>query len=89
LQRASRNSDRLKWQRSERLAPGAAKRGPEVCGVGVLLSVQRDDHVNEVGAASIGVLPQMTLWLWFTIALGALCGGITAAVKGERRPVTA
>jgi len=37
----------------------------------------------------IGVLPQMTLWLWFTIALGALCGGITAAVKGERRPVTA
>ena len=37
----------------------------------------------------IGVLPQMTLWLWFTIALGALFGGITAAVKGERRPVTA
>jgi hypothetical protein len=53
----------LKRQRSECPAPGAAERCTEVCGVGVLLSVQRDDHVNEVGVASIGVLPQMTTHL--------------------------
>jgi hypothetical protein len=38
----------------------------------------------------IGVLPQMTVWLWFTIAAGALLGGITVALsRRARRPATA
>ena len=39
---------------------------------------------------SIGVVPQMTVWLWFTIALGALAGGITVALMRKgRQPATA
>lgn len=39
---------------------------------------------------AIGVLPQATVWIWFTMALGALFGALTAAVSGRaRRPVTA
>jgi hypothetical protein len=28
----------------------------------------------------IGVLPQLTFWMWFTIALGATCGAIAMAI---------
>jgi hypothetical protein len=31
----------------------------------------------------IGVLPQMTVWIWFTMVVGALVGSITAAIKGR------
>jgi hypothetical protein len=31
----------------------------------------------------IGVLPQMTVWIWFTMVLGAVTGSITAAIKGR------
>jgi hypothetical protein len=38
----------------------------------------------------IGLLPQMTIWIWFTIAAGALVGAIAAAVTGRaRRPALA
>lgn len=38
----------------------------------------------------IGLLPQMTVWLWYTIAVGALFGGITVALsRRARRPATA
>lgn len=38
----------------------------------------------------IGLLPQMTIWIWYTIALGALFGGIAAALsRRARRPATA
>jgi len=38
----------------------------------------------------IGLAPQMTIWIWFTIAVGALFGAITAAVAGRaRRPALA
>src|SRR5262245_19971258 len=38
----------------------------------------------------IGLLPQMTIWIWYTIAAGALFGGIALAVTGRaRRPATA
>jgi hypothetical protein len=38
----------------------------------------------------IGLVPQMTIWIWFTIAAGALVGAITAAVTGRaRRPAMA
>lgn len=37
-----------------------------------------------------GLLPQMTIWIWYTIVLGGLCGGVTAAIRGRaRRPATA
>ena len=29
----------------------------------------------------IGVVPQLTFWIWFTIAVGALCGGIALAIR--------
>lgn len=39
---------------------------------------------------AIGVLPQLTIWIWFTMAAGAICGAIAAAVTGRaRRPATA
>jgi hypothetical protein len=31
----------------------------------------------------IGVAPQLTIWIWFTMAAGALVGGIAAAIKGR------
>jgi hypothetical protein len=38
----------------------------------------------------IGVLPQMTVWMWFTIAAGMLFGGLFVALTGRaRRPATA
>ena len=38
----------------------------------------------------IGLVPQMTIWIWFTIAVGALLGAVTAAVTGRaRRPALA
>jgi len=38
----------------------------------------------------IGVVPQLTIWIWFTIAVGALCGGIALAIKDRvGRPATA
>lgn len=38
----------------------------------------------------IGVLPQLTIWIWFTLAVGALFGGIAVAVTGRaRRSATA
>jgi hypothetical protein len=36
----------------------------------------------------IGVLPQLTIWIWFTIAAGAVAGAIAGAVAG-RRPAVA
>ena len=38
----------------------------------------------------IGLLPQMTVWIWYTIVLGGLFGGATAAIlRRARRPATA
>ena len=38
----------------------------------------------------IGLVPQMTIWIWFTIAMGALVGAIAAAATGRsRRPALA
>jgi hypothetical protein len=38
----------------------------------------------------IGVVPQLTAWIWFTIALGAIFGTLAVAVTGRaRRPATA
>ena len=38
----------------------------------------------------IGLLPQMTIWIWYTIAVGALFGGIFVALtRRARRPATA
>jgi hypothetical protein len=38
----------------------------------------------------IGVVPQLTIWIWFTIAVGALVGGITLAIRDRvGRPATA
>ena len=33
----------------------------------------------------IGLLPQLTLWIAFTVAVGMLFGGVAAAVTGRRR----
>lgn len=38
---------------------------------------------------TIGVLPQLTVWIWFTMAAGAIAGTITAAVMRAKRPATA
>jgi hypothetical protein len=38
----------------------------------------------------IGVLPQLTIWIWFTIAAGAIFGAIGVAATGRtRRPAAA
>ena len=38
----------------------------------------------------IGLLPQMTIWIWYTIAVGALFGAVAVALTGRaRRPATA
>ena len=38
----------------------------------------------------IGLLPQMTIWIWYTIAVGALFGGLAVALtRRARRPATA
>src|SRR5260370_41856981 len=46
----------------------------------------------EMGALAkwfwIGLVPQLTLWMAFTVIVGALFGGVAAAVTG-RRPKTA
>jgi hypothetical protein len=33
----------------------------------------------------IGVIPQLTIWIWFTIAVGAFCGSIAAAIAARKR----
>ena len=33
----------------------------------------------------IGVLPQLTVWMWFTIAVGAIFGAIAAGAAGRAR----
>ena len=33
----------------------------------------------------IGATPQLTIWIWFTMAVGALFGGIAVAIKGRDR----
>ena len=33
----------------------------------------------------IGVVPQLTIWIWFTMAVGGLVGTITGAIAGRRR----
>lgn len=33
----------------------------------------------------IGAVPQLTIWIWYTIALGAIAGTIAAAVAGNRQ----
>jgi len=35
----------------------------------------------------IGLLPQMTIWIWFTTTLGGLCGIVAGAVAGRGRNV--
>jgi hypothetical protein len=38
----------------------------------------------------IGLLPQLTLWIWFTIAVGTIFGAVAVAATGRARlPVTA
>ena len=38
----------------------------------------------------IGLLPQLTIWIWFTMAVGAFCGGIALAIRDRvGRPATA
>ena len=37
----------------------------------------------------IGVVPQLTIWIWFTIAAGAITGSIAAAVAGRRQAAAA
>jgi hypothetical protein len=36
----------------------------------------------------IGVVPQLTGWMGFTVVLGMICGGIVAAIRARRRAVT-
>lgn len=38
---------------------------------------------------AIGVLPQLTIWIWFTMAAGAIAGAITAAALRAKHPATA
>ncbi len=33
----------------------------------------------------IGVLPQMTFWIWFTVVIGSIVGIVAAAIEGRRR----
>ena len=33
----------------------------------------------------IGAAPQLTIWIWFTMAVGALFGGIALAIRGRDR----
>ena len=35
---------------------------------------------------AIGVVPQLTIWIWFTIAVGAIAGVIAAAIAGRSAP---
>jgi hypothetical protein len=37
----------------------------------------------------IGVLPQLTIWMWFTMAVGAIFGAIAAGAAGRARRATA
>jgi hypothetical protein len=37
----------------------------------------------------IGVAPQLTIWIWFTIAVGGLVGGVVAVLTGRTRPPAA
>jgi hypothetical protein len=38
---------------------------------------------------AIGVVPQLTIWIWFTMAAGAIAGTIAAAVLRAHRPAGA
>jgi len=38
---------------------------------------------------TIGLLPQMTIWIWFTVVMGGLFGIAAAAVARRRRTATA
>ena len=33
----------------------------------------------------IGATPQLTIWIWFTMAIGALVGGLALAIRGRDR----
>jgi hypothetical protein len=37
----------------------------------------------------IGVVPQLTGWMAFTVVVGMICGGVVAAIRARRRAVTA
>lgn len=37
----------------------------------------------------IGFIPQLTLWMGFTVAVGMLCGGLLVAARPSRSPATA
>jgi hypothetical protein len=37
----------------------------------------------------IGVVPQLTGWMMYTVVVGMVCGGIVAAVRARRRAVAA
>jgi hypothetical protein len=36
----------------------------------------------------IGVVPQLTGWMAFTVVVGMICGGVVAAIRARRRTVT-
>jgi hypothetical protein len=36
----------------------------------------------------IGAIPQLFLWIWVTVTLGSLCGGITALLRGSKQSET-
>ena len=39
---------------------------------------------------AIGVLPQLTIWIWFTIAVGGIFGSVVAlATRGKKPPMIA
>jgi hypothetical protein len=38
---------------------------------------------------TIGLLPQLTIWIWFTVVFGTIFGAIAAAVARRRSPATA
>lgn len=33
----------------------------------------------------IGLVPQLTFWVWFTIVVGAFCGAVAAALAGRKQ----
>jgi hypothetical protein len=38
---------------------------------------------------AIGVLPQMTIWIWFTVVVGSLFGILAGAVAKRQLPAVA
>ncbi len=36
----------------------------------------------------IGVLPQLTIWIWYTVLIGGLFGLVAGAIAARRRSAT-